>query len=263
MLTTVVPGKPRAVNKMLLDERLRRLVETAEAGESLEPVMSEIVKSFGFDSFLYAMSTASRPDRDSKSYCWTNLPKEWVLAYEANSYIEVDPRITETADRTTPFVWDSATLMSKPRLRKFLNHAAQYGIRSGVACAFCDVSRARMGFMFNSSISPVSPERMDAIRGLLGTMMLFSANLHDIFMTSFVLKGVPPLSKGLPLSPRERQCLSMAAKGLTSSDIGMKLGITERTVNFHFSNLLSKLDVLNRHEAIAKAVSIGAINAQY
>ncbi|MEP7205712.1 MAG: helix-turn-helix transcriptional regulator, partial [Casimicrobiaceae bacterium] len=85
----------------------------------------------------------------------------------------------------------------------------------------------------------------------------------DIFMTNFVHKGVPPIHRGLPLSPRERQCLTMAAKGLTSSDIGLKLGITERTANFHFSNILSKLDVLNRHEAIAKAVATGAINAEY
>jgi DNA-binding CsgD family transcriptional regulator len=46
---------------------------------------------------------------------------------------------------------------------------------------------------------------------------------------------------------------------MTSPDIGMKLGITERTVNFHFSNLFSKLGVLNRNEAIAKATAQGIV----
>ena len=44
---------------------------------------------------------------------------------------------------------------------------------------------------------------------------------------------------------------------MTSIDIGEKLGIAERTVNFHFGNILSKLGALNRHEAIAIAVRRG------
>jgi LuxR family transcriptional activator of bioluminescence operon len=51
----------------------------------------------------------------------------------------------------------------------------------------------------------------------------------------------------------------MAAHGMTSADIGIKLGIVERTANFHFSNILSKLGALNRHEAIAKGMQLGLI----
>jgi DNA-binding CsgD family transcriptional regulator len=49
---------------------------------------------------------------------------------------------------------------------------------------------------------------------------------------------------------------------LTGSDIGVKLGISERTVNFHFGNILSKLDALNRNEAIAMAVRRGLIGTE-
>jgi DNA-binding CsgD family transcriptional regulator len=54
----------------------------------------------------------------------------------------------------------------------------------------------------------------------------------------------------------------MAAHGMTSADIGIKLGIAERTANFHFSNILSKLDALNRHEAIAKGMNLGLIRME-
>ena len=67
------------------------------------------------------------------------------------------------------------------------------------------------------------------------------------------------MQEGSPLSPRERQCLHLAARGMVSPDIGHKLNITERTVNFHFSNIISKLGVLNRHEAIAMGVAHGLI----
>jgi hypothetical protein len=53
-----------------------------------------------------------------------------------------------------------------------------------------------------------------------------------------------------------------AAHGMTSADIAVKLGIAERTVNFHFGNLISKLGVLNRTEAIATAVSRGLVVLQ-
>ena len=63
------------------------------------------------------------------------------------------------------------------------------------------------------------------------------------------------------LTHRERQCLGMAANGLTSGDIGGKLGIAERTVNFHMGNVLRKMEALNRAEAIAKALARGVLQA--
>jgi LuxR family transcriptional activator of bioluminescence operon len=64
---------------------------------------------------------------------------------------------------------------------------------------------------------------------------------------------------GAPLSPREQDCLVLAARGIVSADIGTKLGIAERTVHFHFANIVSKLGALNRAEAITIAVMKGLI----
>ena len=58
-----------------------------------------------------------------------------------------------------------------------------------------------------------------------------------------------------PLTDQELTCLSLSAKGQTSTDIALKLGIKPRTVNFHFSKVLRKLNAMNRQEAIAKAVA--------
>ena len=49
--------------------------------------------------------------------------------------------------------------------------------------------------------------------------------------------GFPPCrlpSPGAPLSPREVEWLKLSSRGLMSLNIGAKLGISERTVNFHF-----------------------------
>ena len=51
------------------------------------------------------------------------------------------------------------------------------------------------------------------------------------------------------LSTREREVLELIAKGKTNHDIAEKLYISERTVKFHISSILSKLKVKNRTEA--------------
>lgn len=58
-----------------------------------------------------------------------------------------------------------------------------------------------------------------------------------------------------PLTPQEMECLSLSARGQSSADIGLKLGIKPRTVNFHMAKVLRKLHAVNRHEAIAKAIT--------
>ena len=51
------------------------------------------------------------------------------------------------------------------------------------------------------------------------------------------------------LSKREREVLKLIAVGKTNSDIANDLYISIRTVKFHVSSILTKLDVKNRTEA--------------
>lgn len=53
----------------------------------------------------------------------------------------------------------------------------------------------------------------------------------------------------LDLSRREIQVLALLAEGKTNQDIAVKLFICERTVKFHVSSILDKLQVRNRTEA--------------
>jgi DNA-binding CsgD family transcriptional regulator len=259
MLGNVRPGKPVSAKVESFDALLLPMLRAADARQPLEPPLLEIVRSFGFDSFVYGIATPSRPNRDSRSLVWTSLPASWVQAYDENAYVEADPRVKGVFDRASPFQWDAASIPGPLRVRQFLDHAAEFGIRSGIVVAFNGLDNSRVGFGLNSPISPVPPERSEEIDRNLGTLMLLATRLHDLFMAQVVLRGVAPALQGKPLSRRERQCLEMAARGLTSADIGFKLGITERGANYHFGSILSKLAALNRNEAIARAVALGLI----
>lgn len=61
------------------------------------------------------------------------------------------------------------------------------------------------------------------------------------------------------LTPREQEVLGYLAKGLQNGEIARQLGIRERTVKFHVSSILTKLDVTNRTEAVAVAGRLGLV----
>jgi LuxR family transcriptional regulator len=56
------------------------------------------------------------------------------------------------------------------------------------------------------------------------------------------------------LTEREREVLRWSAEGKTAEETGTILGITERTVTYHVTSAMGKLDVTNKTQAVAKAL---------
>ena len=52
------------------------------------------------------------------------------------------------------------------------------------------------------------------------------------------------------LSARERQVLELVATGLSNQEIGLRLGLVEKTVKHYMTNILTKLQVRSRVEAL-------------
>jgi DNA-binding NarL/FixJ family response regulator len=62
------------------------------------------------------------------------------------------------------------------------------------------------------------------------------------------------------LTERETQILVAVSDGDTNKEIAATLGISTNTVNFHMKNILSKLQLRNRAQAVAYAVRAGLAN---
>ncbi|NYT63308.1 helix-turn-helix domain-containing protein [Alcaligenaceae bacterium] len=64
-----------------------------------------------------------------------------------------------------------------------------------------------------------------------------------------------------PLTTRELTCLQWASIGKTSWEMGVILGLTERTINFHVHNACRKLGVHGRQAAITAAFQLGLLQS--
>lgn len=77
--------------------------------------------------------------------------------------------------------------------------------------------------------------------------------------------ATPPATPTSPttveeLTPREHEVLLLMAAGLANKEIANRLVISERTVKFHVSAILAKLEAGNRTEAVATAAQRGLVN---
>lgn len=71
--------------------------------------------------------------------------------------------------------------------------------------------------------------------------------------------NAPPVEESRQLTDREREVLRLLARGLSNRDIGEKLFISETTAKFHVGNILRKLGVSRRAEAVYEASKMGVI----
>jgi two-component system, NarL family, response regulator len=81
-------------------------------------------------------------------------------------------------------------------------------------------------------------------------------------------RHIPPavsarLAEYLPraeLSPRELEVLQLIAEGLRNKEIAARLGIAEPTVKIHVQKIFSKLNVIDRTQAVVTAAHRGIIH---
>ena len=170
----------------------------------------------------------------------------------------IETRIAaEAADRaarsTVPFWWPSVDPA------RFGDCFAGVDWLDGPVAAPCEDA----GIVF-----PVYAERgqagLVAFHGpdiMLDQRMLFETHARAFTLFAGVTR-LKPLSggKGLTISKRELECLSLTANGLTSEEISAQLGLSVHTANQYLTNSAQKLNAVNRMHAVAKALRLGLID---
>lgn len=81
--------------------------------------------------------------------------------------------------------------------------------------------------------------------------------LNEFARQSSVPRAASPVVE--ELSDREIEILKLVAEGLTNREIATRLNLSENTIKYHLKNVLQKLHLHNRAQAVAYAIQSGLL----
>lgn len=104
-------------------------------------------------------------------------------------------------------------------------------------------------------------ELLAAIRAVAEGQVLFGPTIAARVTQFFTHVAAGPGEESLAeLTQREREILDLIARHYTNPEIAQQLGIGDKTIRNHVSNIFSKLQVATRAQAIEKARQAGLGN---
>jgi DNA-binding NarL/FixJ family response regulator len=96
-----------------------------------------------------------------------------------------------------------------------------------------------------------------AIHAAANGEIIFGAHLATRMLGYFTATPAAPPPVFPQLTDRERQVLELVAQGRANTAIAARLGLSHKTIRNHVSNILTKLQVADRAQAIIQARDAG------
>jgi two-component system, NarL family, response regulator LiaR len=102
-------------------------------------------------------------------------------------------------------------------------------------------------------------ELAGAIRTVHAGEALLAPTVATMLVEQLAAEDGDDAERGEHLTPREREVLALVARGRANKAIALDLGVSERTVKTHVSNILGKLNLTDRTQAAVYAVRHGIV----
>ncbi|MER9222945.1 LuxR family transcriptional regulator [Mesorhizobium sp. M0644] len=194
------------------------------------------------------VSRPAQPD----SATMLNYPDEWKERYLKMGYGRIDPIIKKSRKGVSAVRWsevykDASTTENE---RRVLDEAATFGLRSGVTVPLHGPAGSF------TTVSFAQPWDREFQNRTITYLQIAALQFH-LMVTKFANSSA--LKQIHNLSPREKECILWTARGKSSWETGVILGISSNTVDFHLKNVMRKLDAVSRTVAAIKAVGLGII----
>lgn len=233
------------------EDCLNKLAASGGSAEAVVLIVAAIVRQLGFEYCSYVFRIplpVSKP-----MVIWSSTyPARWLDHYFANKYLDIDPIIYRVTRDSSPVIWTDTVIDNRP---DFWEDARAHGIRHGWALATHGTR------MTTGMLSLARSNQMVTQSELADTEMKLvwlSQLMHGLIGTAELQKLMPlPVTE---LTVREKEVLRWSAAGKTADEIGAILGISERTVTFHIAGTLAKLNVVNKTQAVSKALVLDMLD---
>ena len=222
-------------------------IQHISAQENLQTLLGQQIDYLGFEQFGIL---SFRPGVPVTWFCSDKLSLE---AYIEQNAFRFDPIIHRAENSLIPFSWNTRqwNKISDKQAQCALSIWQNLGINNGISIPIHGPGIHFSVFsVYNQNLmhQDVTLQReIEAVLQLLGLYVI------TVFQHQLTVDNTPELT------PREIDCLRWTARGKTAWEIGKILDISERTVRFHLNNVMQKLDVTSKYQAVLKAVEVGAL----
>ena len=227
-------------------EESQRTKNLLDLGQLFEKTIS----GRGFGNFACA-SSVDPLNPPKHALVITNYPEEWMLRFSDKSYHLIDPIFRTAQSRLTPFFWSDPSWRAQLTHEQVmvLNEAAELGLGDGFSVPI----HCTEGFPASCSISY---NKQDTDQKDIHAVHMMSIYLHEAGLR---IKSTPK-SSWLPiLNDNQRRVLELVAQGKSDWSISKIIGVSEHTVHYHVRQILKKLCVSTRAQAIVRALFLGEI----
>jgi DNA-binding CsgD family transcriptional regulator len=243
-------------SKVPVASELTTAIERATDIAQVATACRQVAQALGFEHFIFGFRTPISLTRPCQ-FILSGYPRAWREHYDKNSYLAIDPVITRALTTILPFSWDELD-KGDPRVAQLFEEAAGHGLVHGFSVPVHG-GHGEGGVLSLARPQPPLPQDADERQQLFQQAQWFAAVLQTK-LRGFVHEEADAQAR--PLTPRERDCLRLAAEGHSAPDIARMLRITERTVVFHLNHAEEKLGATRRQQAVARGVALGQIEPE-
>lgn len=235
--------------KAWLDDHLNALL-SIDSEHELFDQLAAIAKDMGFEYCAYGIQMPV-PISQPAVIMFNNYSKEWQECYQQRGYLEIDPTVQHGLKNTLPIVWSHELFESAPELWE---EARSHGLHFGWAQSSRDVSGAVGMLTLARSEQQLTESELYANKAKMAWLTQFA---HAGMARLLTPHHIPETL--VTMTSREKEVLRWTAEGKTAYEIGQILAVSERTVNFHINNVVSKLGASNKTQAAVKAATMGML----
>ena len=229
-----------------------------EAG-SRDDFRREVVrfaKRLGFD-FVNATVVLDRAEGGTALSWVDNNPEAYKPYANDLELARRDPVTQHCKHSSRPIIWDRMTYAAAGVADKW-ELQASFGYGAGIAVAL----HLPKGVHFYVGVDrdgPLPDCSAELVR-LTGALQLFVSHAQESGLRILLPDIAGDESKSMiSLSSRELESLRWTMEGKTAWEIGGILGISEQTAARHLHHAARKLDCVNKHQAVVKALRLGLI----
>lgn len=248
---------------------VQKIVETITSANSpalLALTLREVTQDIGFDFFAIIqhvdLSGAERslaPMNVGTVVALSNYPEQWSRTYVNESLVFCDPVVLACRRTTKSFRWDDLDrLVPGKATADFLARARSVaGIDAGftIPCLFPNEPAGSANFATRSG-TPF-PESSLQMAESIGQAAFRTA--RRLVLKARQAKQTAP---ALRLTNRQLQCTVLAGRGLTESEIALRLGIGTETVKCHLRDARAAYDVAKTVQLIVILLAHGHISVR-